>query len=85
LIIERAEAIMYRGGIQALELLEADKKTIKTLEKILKEEQAFGDWLEKNNPKTAKRLMTKQLVDEKKRKKKKAVEDKDEIHETVPA
>jgi hypothetical protein len=30
LIIERAEAIMYRGGIQALELLEADKKTIKT-------------------------------------------------------
>jgi ferritin-like metal-binding protein YciE len=85
LIIERAEAIMYRGGIQALELLEADKKTIKTLEKILKEEQAFGDWLEKNNPKIAKRLMTKQLVDEKKRKKKKAVEDKDEVHETVPA
>ena len=85
LIIERAEAIMYRGGIQALELLEADKKTIKTLEKILKEEQAFGDSLEKNNPKTAKRLMTKQLVDEKKRKRKKAVEDKDEIHETVPA
>jgi hypothetical protein len=29
--------------------------------------------------------MTKQLVDEKKRKKKKAVEDKDEVHETVPA
>ena len=85
LIIERAEAIMYRGGIQALELLEADKKTIKTLEKILKEEQAFGDWLEKNNPKIAKRLMTKQLVDEKKRKKRKAVEDKDEVHETVPA
>jgi ferritin-like metal-binding protein YciE len=85
LIIERAEAIMYRGGIQALELLEADKKTIKTLEKILKEEQAFGDWLEKNNPKIAKRLMTKQLVDEKKRKKKKAIEDKDKVHETVPA
>src|SRR5215213_352863 len=85
LIIERAEAIMYRGGIQALELLEADKKTIKTLEKILKEEQTFGDWLEKNNPKIAKCLMTKQLVDEKKRKKKKAVEDKDEVHETVPA
>ena len=85
LIIERAEAIMYRGGIQALELLEADKKTIKTLEKILKEEQAFGDWLEKNNPKTAKRLMTKQLVHEKKRKKKKAVEDQEEVHETVPA
>jgi hypothetical protein len=32
----------------------------------------------------AKRLMTKQLVDEKKRKKKKA-EDKAEVHESVPA
>jgi ferritin-like metal-binding protein YciE len=84
LIVERAEAIMYRGGIQALELLKSDKKTIKTLEKILKEEQAFGDWLEKNNPKIAKRLMTKQLVDEKKRKKKIA-EDKAEVHESVPA
>jgi ferritin-like metal-binding protein YciE len=84
LIVERAEAIMYRGGIQALELLKSDKKTIKTLEKILKEEQAFGDWLEKNNPKIAKRLMTKQLVDEKKPKKKKA-KDKAEVHESVPA
>ena len=28
LIIERAETIIYRGGIQALELLKADKKTI---------------------------------------------------------
>ena len=83
LIIERAESIMYRGGIQALELLKADKKTIKTLEKILKEEQVFGDWLEKNNPKIAKRLMTK-LGDEKKPKKKKA-EDKAEVHESVPA
>jgi ferritin-like metal-binding protein YciE len=68
LIIERAEAIMYEGGIQALELLKADKKTIKVLEKNLKEEQAFGNWLEKNNPRIAKRLMTKQL-DEKKKKK----------------
>jgi ferritin-like metal-binding protein YciE len=83
LIIERAESIMYRGGIQALELLKADKKTIKTLEKILKEEQVFGDWLEKNNPKIAKRLMTK-LGDEKKPKKKKA-EDKAEVHESIPA
>jgi ferritin-like metal-binding protein YciE len=85
LIIERAEYIMYRGGIQALELLEADKKTIKTLEKILKEEKAFGDWLEKNNPKIAKRLMTKQLFDEKKRSKKKKAEDKSEVHETLSA
>src|ERR687888_1903462 len=44
LIIERAEAIMYEGGIQALELLKADKKTIKILEKNLKEEEAFANW-----------------------------------------
>jgi ferritin-like metal-binding protein YciE len=61
LIIERAEAIMYKGGIQALELLKIDKKTIKALEKNLKEEQAFGDWLEKNNPRIARRLLTKQI------------------------
>jgi ferritin-like metal-binding protein YciE len=67
LIIERAEAIMYKGGIQALELLKADKKTIKALEKNLKEEEAFGDWLEKNNPKIAKRLMSKQAQDKKKK------------------
>jgi hypothetical protein len=30
LIIERAEAIMYKDGIQAIELLKGDKKTIKT-------------------------------------------------------
>src|SRR5512133_820213 len=71
LIIERAEAIMYKGGIQALELLKADKKTIKALEKNLKEEEAFGDWLEKNNPKIARKLMTKQMQDKKQRKKKK--------------
>ena len=68
LIIERAEAIMYRGGIQALELLKADKKTIKVLQNNLKEEQAFGDWLEKNNPKIARKLMTKQLQGKKKSK-----------------
>ena len=67
LIIERAEAIMYEGGIQALELLKAGKKTIKVLEKNLKEEQAFGNWLEKNNPTIAKRLMTKQLEEKKKK------------------
>jgi ferritin-like metal-binding protein YciE len=70
LIVERAEAIMYRGGIEALQLLKADKKTIKALEKNLSEEEAFGDWLEKNNPKIAKRLLTKQ-VEEKKHGKKK--------------
>jgi ferritin-like metal-binding protein YciE len=69
LIIERAEAIMYESGIQALELLKADKKTIRTLEKNLKEEQAFANWLQKNNPRIAKRLMKKQL-DEKKKKEK---------------
>ena len=70
LIVERAEAIMYRGGIEALQLLKADKKTIKALEKNLKEEEAFGDWLEKNNPKIAKRLMTKQIEEKKQGKKK---------------
>jgi ferritin-like metal-binding protein YciE len=59
LIMERAEAIMYEGGIQALRLLKADKKTIKTLEKILKEEKAFANWLQKNNPRIAKRLLRK--------------------------
>jgi hypothetical protein len=74
LIIERAEAIMYRGGIQALELLRADRKTIKALEKNLKEEQVFGDWLEKNNPKIAKKLMAMQIHDKKQKKKKKKEE-----------
>jgi ferritin-like metal-binding protein YciE len=78
LIIERAEAIMYKGGIQALELLKADKKTIKALEKNLKEEEAFGDWLEKNNPKIAKRLMTKQIEEKKQRKKKKIQEEEEQ-------
>jgi ferritin-like metal-binding protein YciE len=77
LIVERAESIMYKGGIQALELLKADKKTIKALGKNLKEEEAFGDWLEKNNPKIAKRLMTRQMQ-EKKAKKKTMQEEKEE-------
>jgi len=68
LIIERAEVIMYEGGIQALELLKADKKTIKTLEKILKEEEAFANWLQRNNPRIAKRLMKKQLEEKMKEK-----------------
>jgi ferritin-like metal-binding protein YciE len=59
LIMERAEAIMYEGGIHALRLLKADKKTIKALEKILKEEKAFANWLQKNNPRIAKRLLRK--------------------------
>jgi ferritin-like metal-binding protein YciE len=68
LIIERAEVILYQGGIQALELLKADKRVIKVLEKNLKEEEAFAIWLEKNNPRIAKRLMKKQLEDKKKKK-----------------
>jgi len=68
LIVERAESIMYEGGIHALELLKADKKIIKIMKKNLKEEQAFGNWLEKNNPRIAKRLMTKQLGEKKKTK-----------------
>jgi ferritin-like metal-binding protein YciE len=84
LIIERAEAIMYKGGIQALELLKADKKTIKALEKNLKEEEAFGDWLERNNPKIAKRLMSKQAQD-KKRKGKTTEEEKKNEQEAISA
>ena len=78
LIIERAEAIMYKGGIQALELLKIDKKTIKALEKNLKEEQAFGDWLEKNNPRIAKKLMTKQIHQKTRGNKKKTTQEKEE-------
>ena len=78
LIIERAEAIMYKGGIQALELLKIDKKTIKALEKNLKEEQTFGDWLEKNNPRIAKRLMTKQIHQKTRGKKRKTTQEKEE-------
>jgi ferritin-like metal-binding protein YciE len=69
LIVEKAETIMYKGGIQALELLKADKKAIKNLEKNLKEEEAFANWLEKNNPRIAKRLMTKQMEEKKKKQK----------------
>jgi ferritin-like metal-binding protein YciE len=69
-IIERAEAIMYEGGIQALELLNADKKDIKALEKNLKEEEAFANWLQKNISRIAKRLMKKQLEEKKKKKQK---------------
>jgi len=83
LIIERAEAIMYKGGIQALELLKADKKTIKALEKNLKEEEAFGDWLERNNPKIAKRLMSKQAQD--KKRKGKTKEEKKNEQEAISA
>jgi hypothetical protein len=68
---------MYKGGIQALELLKADKKTIKVLEKNLKEEEAFGDWLEKNNPNIAKRLMTKQIQERRQGKKKTMQEEKE--------
>jgi len=69
LIVERAEAIMYRAGIDALRLLEADKKTIDVLRKNLKEELAFAKWLEKNNPRIAKKLMKKQMREGKRKKK----------------
>jgi ferritin-like metal-binding protein YciE len=61
LIIERAETIMYRAGIDALLLLKADKRTIDVLRKNLKEEEAIAKWLEKNNPRIAKRIMSKQV------------------------
>jgi ferritin-like metal-binding protein YciE len=61
LIVEKAETIMYRAGIDALKMLQADKKTIDVLKKNLKEEEAFARWLEKNNPRIAKKLMTDQM------------------------
>ena len=87
LIIERAEAIMYKGGIQAPELLKADKKTVKALERNLKEEESFGNWLEKNNPRIAKRLMTMQIEEKKKYGKKKKVikDEKEAVSATVTA
>ena len=85
LIIERAEAIMYKGGIQALELLKIDKKTIKALEKNLKEEQAFGDWLEKNNPRIARRLLTKQIHQKTHGKKRKTTRRNEEQEVSVTA
>jgi ferritin-like metal-binding protein YciE len=85
LIVERAEAIMYRGGIEALQLLKADKKTIKALEKNLKEEEVFGDWLEKINPKIAKRLLTKQIEEKKQGKKKMTKKIQEEKEEAVSA
>jgi ferritin-like metal-binding protein YciE len=66
LIIEKSETIMYRAGIDALKLLQADKKTIEALKKNLKEEEAFGKWLEKNNPRIARKLMTEQMRKRKK-------------------
>jgi ferritin-like metal-binding protein YciE len=87
LIVARAEAIMYRGGIEALQLLKADKKTIKALVKNLNEEEAFGDWLEKNNPKIAKRLLTKQVEEKKQGKKKmtKKIQEEKEEEAVSPA
>jgi bacterioferritin (cytochrome b1) len=67
LIVERAEAIMYRAGIQALELLGADKRTINALKKNLREEEAFAKWLEKNNPRIARKLMKEQMREGKKK------------------
>jgi ferritin-like metal-binding protein YciE len=68
LIVERAEVVMYRAGIDALQLLEADKKTINALKKNLKEEETFAKLLEKNNPRIAKKLMAEQMRKDKKEK-----------------
>ncbi len=67
LIVEKAEVVMYKSGIQALELLGADKKTISALKKNLQEEEAFAKLLEKNNPRIAKKLMKEQMKEGKKK------------------
>jgi ferritin-like metal-binding protein YciE len=66
LIVEKAETVMYKAGIDALKLLQADKKTIDVLKKNLKEEETFGKWLENNNPRIARKLMTEQMRKRKK-------------------
>jgi bacterioferritin (cytochrome b1) len=78
LIVERAETIMYRAGIDALKMLQADKKTIDVLKKNLKEEEAFARWLEKNNPRIAKKLMTDQMRKGKKGRQKQEKEKKEQ-------
>ncbi len=68
-------------------LLKADKKTVKALERNLKEEESFGNWLEKNNPRIAKRLMNMQIEEKKKygMKKKVIKDEKEAVSATVTA
>ena len=48
---------MYKGRNSSIRVCrKADKKTIDTLKKNLKEEESFGDWLERNNPKGSKKV-----------------------------
>jgi ferritin-like metal-binding protein YciE len=85
LIVEKAETIMYRAGIDALKLLQADKKTIDVLKKNLKEEEAFAKWLEKNNPRIAKKLMTEQMRKGKKGRQQRRQKEKQEEKEEAAA
>jgi ferritin-like metal-binding protein YciE len=85
LIVEKAETIMYRAGIDALKLLQADKKTIDVLKKNLKEEETFGKWLEKNNPRIAKRLMREQMRKGKKGRQQRQQKEKQEQKEEEAA
>jgi ferritin-like metal-binding protein YciE len=85
LIVEKAEMIMYRAGIDALKLLQADKKTIDVLKKNLKEEEAFAKWLEKNNPRIAKKLMTEQMRKRKKGRQQRRQKEKQEEKEEAAA
>jgi ferritin-like metal-binding protein YciE len=86
LIVEKAETIMYRAGIDALKMLQADKRTIDVLKKNLKEEEAFARWLEKNNPRIAKKLMTDQMRKRKKgRQKQEKGKEKQEQKEAASA
>ena len=57
------------------------------MERNLKEEESFGNWLEKNNPRIAKRLMTMQIEEKKKYGKKKKVikDEKEAVSATVTA
>ncbi|HXG07586.1 MAG TPA: DUF892 family protein [Nitrososphaera sp.] len=67
LIVEKAEVVIYRSGIQALEMLGVEKNTISALKKNLQEEEAFARLLEKNNPRIAKKLMKDQMKEGKRK------------------
>ncbi|HMH09539.1 MAG TPA: hypothetical protein VK553_02435 [Candidatus Nitrosopolaris rasttigaisensis] len=49
--------------------MKADKKAVKILQENLNEEKTFGSWLERNNPRLARKIMRNQLNEKQKAKK----------------
>jgi hypothetical protein len=48
--------------------LKVDKKAVKILRENLNEEKTFGSWLERNNPRLARKIMRNQLNEKQKAK-----------------